>query len=292
MKANAKCIPCILKKQKLRATHIEGSFRQKAFLDEANRVIYEEAKENSAPFLSYQMDVLFEKYGTLEDYTEIKKKYNQYMLSKEEQIYQAIRNHEDPIIEGIKYISAGNYIDFGALDIVDDTILETLIEKASDDTLSENEIEYFKKDLERAKNLVYLCDNCGEIVCDKAFIRVLKEIYPKLHITCIVRGQNVLNDATIEDAKMVGLDTLCTVLGNGTRIPGTVCDEINSESREAIKNADMILSKGQGNFESMYGEHLNTYFCFLCKCELFVQRFGLRQFESVFIREDHIKKNL
>lgn len=139
--------------------------------------------------------------------------------------------------------------------------------------------------LERASKLVYVTDNCGEIVLDKQLIRFLKEQFPNLEITALVRGKQVLNDATIEDAQQIGLTELVPVMENGTGIAGASMRAINEESRKALENADVILAKGQGNFESLYGCGLNVYYLFLCKCDWFVRRFGLTKNAGVFMRE-------
>lgn len=136
--------------------------------------------------------------------------------------------------------------------------------------------------------MVYLTDNCGEIVLDKILIRFIQEIYPKLKITVIVRGKNVINDATMEDAEEIGLTKQVRCIGNGNSAPGTVFRDLSEEAKQVLTNADVIISKGQGNFESMVGEGFNPYYIFLCKCELFVRRFGLQQYETVFVKEERL----
>ena len=101
----------------------------------------------------------------------------------------------------------------------------------------------------------------------------------------LVRGKAVLNDATMEDAKQIGLTEMVSVLGNGSGIAGTAFAKISEEARKVLKEADVILAKGQGNFESMYGCGLNVYYLFLCKCDWFVKRFGLTKNAGVFLRE-------
>ena len=171
---------------------------------------------------------------------------------------------------------------------VNKEVLASLLEKASLEQVPEDEFREFRSDLKRAETLVYLTDNCGEIVLDKLFIRHLKKEFPRLQITAMVRGSDVLNDATMEDAEATGLTALVPCIGNGSSAPGTVLKNLSSDARRLLLDADMIIAKGQGNFESLYGEGLNPYYFFLCKCELFVQRFGLKQFAPVFAREDRI----
>ena len=206
----------------------------------------------------------------------------------EDEIEQKIESASDPLMECIRYVCAGNYIDFSAVENVNKEVLASLLEKASLEQVPEDEFREFRLDLKRAETLVYLTDNCGEIVLDKLFIRHLKKEFPRLQITAMVRGSDVLNDATMEDAEATGLTALVPCIGNGSSAPGTVLKNLSSDARRLLLDADMIIAKGQGNFESLYGEGLNPYYFFLCKCELFVQRFGLKQFAPVFAREDRI----
>lgn len=86
----------------------------------------------------------------------------------------------------------------------------------------------------------------------------------------------------------MGLTELVPCIGNGNGASGSVIKRFGKEARQLLLDADMVISKGQGNFEGLFGEGLNPYYFFLCKCELFVRRFGLKQYESVFIKEERI----
>ena len=211
------------------------------------------------------------------------------LLDREREIERRIRKSDDAIKECIKYICAGNYIDSSAVENVSEQVFEMLLNKAEQETVAEEEYSRFINDLESARQLVYLTDNCGEIVLDKLFIRFIQERYPSLHIHVIVRGKDVINDATLDDAREVGLTELVPCTGNGNGAPGSVIKRFDKEARQLLLGADMVISKGQGNFEGLFGEGLNPYYFFLCKCELFVRRFGLKQYESVFIKEERIR---
>lgn len=137
--------------------------------------------------------------------------------------------------------------------------------------------------------MVCLMDNSGEIVFDKIFISLIKEIYPEIIIDVVVMGKPVHNDATIIDAEEVGLSKIANVIDNGTDIPGTQLNEINIEVKEKIDNADLIISKGQGNFETLFGCGKNIYYIFLCKCDLFTKRFNMEKFQGIFINESNVK---
>ena len=119
-------------------------------------------------------------------------------------------------------------------------------------------------------------------------VKTIKELYPQIDITVITRGGEALNDATLEDAISVGMDKLTRVIGNGVAVPGTELKQISAESLNYIKNADVIISKGMGNFETMSSCGMNVYYIFLCKCDYFERRFKLPRLTGVFIRElDH-----
>lgn len=289
MQANSRCWACLFHKEEQTVRPFPDEKKKKEYLREVLKLLYDHGQTGSAPWLSMKIGEIYDRYfEKTTDYAAIKQKYNQYMLSKETIVEENIRNSDDLIASCIKYVCAGNFIDFGTGIKVDDSILEDLLQKAKTETVDEKELKQLKNDLATAKELVYLTDNCGEIVMDKLFIKILKEQYPHLHITAIVRGKPVINDATMEDAKQVGLTDIVDCIGNGAAMPGTHISEISEEARDLILNADVVIAKGQGNFEGLYGEKVNPYFLFLCKCELFVKRFGLKQFSSVFAKEDEI----
>ncbi len=289
MHANSMCISCILSKQEKLIRDFTDEDKKLEYIRQVLEILSQHGCTESSPWIAEQINHLYEQFWEMrKDYASIKHQYNQLLLDKESDIVCKIKNSEDCLKECIKYVSVGNYIDFSAVDNVNEKTLESLFEKVNDEHLSQ-EYQYFKEDLDKSKTLVYLTDNCGEIVLDKIFMRFIKEEYPDLQITAIVRGECVINDATLKDAEEVGLTEVVRCIGNGTAAPGTVFKCLSEEARLALESADMIISKGQGNFESMYGEGFNPYYIFLCKCELFVRRFGLPQYEMVFAKEERIE---
>ena len=115
--------------------------------------------------------------------------------------------------------------------------------------------------------------------------KILKEKYPNLDITVIVRGYPVVNDATMEDAEEIGLTDLVRVIGNGSNVGGTWIPGITSEARDLLYDADLIIAKGQGNFETLNDCGLNIYYLFLCKCDLFQRRFHAENLQGMFLNE-------
>jgi uncharacterized protein with ATP-grasp and redox domains len=174
------------------------------------------------------------------------------------------------------------------MDSVDEAKLTALLEE-SPHRISPDLPAYadLRADLAKARRLVILTDNCGEIVMDKLLTETIHRLYPNLGITVLVRGGEVLNDATMEDAVQIGFDRMegITVLGNGDRLAGTDLTRISPEARAAITEADLILAKGQGNFETLQGCGLNIYYAFLCKCRFFADRFGVPVYTGMLVRE-------
>lgn len=290
MQANSMCISCLLSKQEKMIRSSEDESKKSEYLHQLLKLLYDHGQTSSAPELAEQINILYKNiWGVEEDCTKIKHQYNQLLLKKEPELEAKIYKASDPVQECIKYVCAANYIDFSAVADVNEATFEKLLKKAAAESVDQDEYILFKQDLSTAQNLVYLTDNCGEIVLDKIFIKCLQRTYPDLQIHVIVRGFNTLNDATMEDAMEVGLTDIVPCTGNGNAAPGTVLKRLNEESLTLLNEADVIISKGQGNFESLYGERLNPYFLFLCKCELFVRRFGLEQYASVFKKEERIK---
>ena len=227
-------------------------------------------------------------YAPHSRYTSVKKEYNRLMLDMEASLEETIRNSEDPLETALLYARIGNYIDFAALSNVNSDTVLSLLKEDNKEPLNAQEYLHFRKDLSAASRLVYLTDNCGEIVLDKLVIILLKELCPELDITVIVRGFPVINDATMEDAQDIGLTELTTVIGNGNEVGGTWLPHISSEAREALESADLIIAKGQGNYETLHDCGLNIYYLFLCKCKWFQYQFNAKPLQGMFINERRI----
>ena len=116
-------------------------------------------------------------------------------------------------------------------------------------------------------------------------IKTIKKQFPHLKVIAMVRGNDVLNDVTIEDVQQVGLDQICEVITNTYPMAGIDLNHIDQNTYELLHHADVILAKGQGNFESLCGCGLNIYYLLLCKCSLFAERFEMPLYQGVFHKE-------
>ena len=241
----------------------------------------------TTPQVSEKMNTLRQEiFGSVMDYTDIKKHYNQLMLDYFPYMEEKVDAAENHLKMAIQYAMVGNYIDFGALENVNERELKEKLDEAVNIQIDALMLEAFCEDILQAKRLVYFTDNCGEIVTDKLLISALREINPNLYITVIVRGKPVLNDATLEDARDVHMEEVAQkVMGNGTGMPGNVIGAISKEAMDEVESADVLISKGQGNYEGLSGCGLNMYYFFLCKCEMFMRRFEVEQFTGIMTRE-------
>lgn len=289
MKVSAECMHCLVKRQAEGIKKYKDEEKKAEYLAKVMGIVAENWMEEPAPVLLSKIGRLHEEYfGKPFSFEELKKGYNEMLMEKEAEIRQKITKAADPLALALRYSQIGNYIDFGALGSVDDAKLVEFLKEAVELPLSEETYEKFRENLKTAKKLVFLTDNCGEIVLDKLLLETIAKDFSQLECKIIVRGEPVLNDATMEDALQVGIDACGEVIPNGTNIAGTYIPWLSDEAREAMGNADLLIAKGQGNFESLHGCGLNIYYLFLCKCQWFMERFGLPQFSGVFINESDL----
>ncbi|MDO4555438.1 MAG: ARMT1-like domain-containing protein [Lachnospiraceae bacterium] len=295
MEISSACMLCLMGKQKDVISNCSDEKKKQDYLKKAFFRFSQAGPDDCAPVLHADLNkIAKETFENVKSYQEEKDHYNQLMLAILPEIEKKIRNSKDPLEAAIKYARAGNYIDFGAVAEVKEDQLFIILEQATEEELSPDTYTALKEELSKASQFVYVTDNCGEVVMDMALIKLLKELYPKLMIQVLVRGCEAINDATIEDAKFIGLTKVSKVIGNGSDVPGTALQRISTEALQILEKADLIFAKGQGNFESLYGAQkgYTVYYLFLCKCDYFTEKFGLKKFSGVFMREQQTKTEI
>lgn len=286
---NSYCTQCLLKKHLTNYPDTATEEERLTYIRRLFSILTDIAPGESSPVVVNRILTLQkEMFDQFVDYTDIKNHFNQLMLEQEDWIYADISSAPDPIRRAVQYVMKGNYIDFGVLSDVNSEKLMELLSQAKDQAIDDQIFEELIQDLTSAKNMVLLTDNCGEIVLDKLLIRTIISQFPELQIHVIVRGGHALNDATMEDACQVGLPDLVKVIGNGTCLQGTYLPDISKEARDLLEQADVILSKGQGNFESLQYCGLNIYYLFLCKCDLFTKRFHTHLYNGILTNDRYV----
>jgi uncharacterized protein with ATP-grasp and redox domains len=225
--------------------------------------------------------------GIADPYRVIKNRFNAMALEMMPDLEAEIENAADPLFRALRLAVAGNVIDLG----VKGGIGEGEVRSAISNTLTEpfhGDIDDFRNAANKASNILYLADNAGEIVFD----RLLIERLSPARVTLAVRGAPVLNDATREDAEVAGLGDLVEVIDNGSDAPGTILADCSEDFRLHFDAADLIIAKGQGNFETLSDEAANIYFLLKVKCPVIAAHVGLPVGTHVAIHKPSPKKAL
>lgn len=280
------CKDCLLNSQMKKAAKQFGEEKAEVFKTEAINLAEKSPAEYCAPLLMRDFDGLARRlFGEGLNYAEEKRQFNQAMLAIEGELYAKAAASENPLNEAVKLAMAANFIDFTKISAFDGGTVTAVLQAAERATPSEATLALLSNELEKAKTIVYLHDNCGEIVLDKILIRLIKEKHPQVKIYSVVRGAPVINDVTQEDAAQVGLGEFATVVENGANIPGTYLKEINAYTKSLLDSADVIISKGLGNLETFSGEGYSVYYMLMAKCAHMAERFSVNLMDTVLYKE-------
>lgn len=231
--------------------------------------------------------IIKEVTGDLDPYLQVKEKYNREALDLYPYLKSLVQNAEDKFSMAVKIAIAGNIIDFGSRSTSEDLNLKDSLEEVLSQSPAINHMDYLKSEIEKASNILYLADNTGEIVFDRVFI---EHILPE-NITLAVRGKPILNDANYEDVVFVGLANLVKVIDNGDDVPGTYLESCSKEFQEAFNSADLIISKGQGNYETLSDVEKNIVFLLRAKCDCVSREIGCN-FHDILVISKHYAKTI
>lgn len=282
---NSHCVDCLLSKHIANARELgdeETAFR---FAKAVMQLILDAGPEVNSSMLSGPINKLYmDFYGLPQDRHQAEKlESNRFVMARLEDIRRRVREAGDPVLTALQYAILGNYIDYSALGkTVSFEVLEGMLAQPEKFAFDKEDYAKFCRDLERAKSLLYITDNAGEIGFDWVLAEQLQEKYPNLKITFCVRGFPIHNDATREDYQYMGIPF--PVIDNGSDAAGTDLSSISREAKTAMANADVILAKGMGNTETLWGSAYNIYFAFLVKCKRFQQVFGKPHMTPMFCK--------
>lgn len=266
MRTFEKCFPCFIRQAK-RVVKISGcdEHMEEQAVQKIN-VMLESADPAKTPpeHAIVVYDILKELTGIEDPYKEIKKQSNENAKAVISDIRDKIRGREDRLMAAARLAMAGNIIDYGAAETFD---LEKIIGECLTVPLAVDYSEKFIQmvnSIRKGTSILYLLDNCGEIVYDTLLLEILQE--HGADITMVVRSGPVINDALMEDALSVGLDSYGLIMENGLVCPGTPVHLCSDELQEAFKKADIVISKGQGNFETLSEAGREIVFLLTIKC--------------------------
>ena len=286
MKITNDCKICLAEKYSKKCPNSLSVKEKEAFRLVVDRIIDENSDVSAPEIVEKINEYRLANFGEIEDYSEIKRFFNALMLTYEGKMRSVTDASDDPLCRAIQYAMGGNFIDFGAMNSVDEDKLCEILDSSSSIEIDKAILESLRTDIKSAKNIVFFTDNCGEIVADKVLMSEIKRENPNACLVAILRGAPILNDATLDDAEQVGLSFVADrVMDNGNPVAGNVISRASAEALDEILRADVLIAKGQGNFETLSGCGLNVYYAFMCKCDLFVNRFDVPLYTGLLIKE-------
>ena len=238
----------------------------------------------SPPAMAQQMHhVIAELTGARDPYAAIKSQCNRRALELYPELSRRIAAADDQLAAGVRMAIAGNIIDFGAASYVDEGTVTRTIEEAWNAPLLGSSVDELRDALAGARDVLYLGDNAGEIVFD----RLLIEQLPAARMTYVVKVGPIINDVTRVDAESVGLTDIVEVIDNGSDAPGTILDTCSEAFRRRFAAADLIISKGQGNYEGLSDSAGDIFFLLKVKCQVIARHLGCELGSLVLKRSSH-----
>lgn len=281
MNLDAECYPCMMS-QAYRAallSGLEGEPLREAM--RATAAILEKVDTSlSPPQVAVRFyDRVKEISGVEDPFRELKKESNEKAMALLPRLRQEVIRHPDPLGIALKAAAAGNIMDFGAHADPGD-LGENLDRVLGRDPFIDHSA-FLRQDLGRSSKALLICDNAGEIAMDRLLCEVLLDAFPELDLTAAVRGGPAINDALMEDARQVGLDGICKVITTGLAMAGIDMGRCSPDFRKNFEAADIILAKGQGNFETLDDREENIYLIFQVKCDCVSRSLRARKGEAV-----------
>ncbi len=215
-------------------------------------------------------------------YCAVKADSNRIALDLLPRLRERIGLTKDPFEAAVRLAIAGNIMDFAIMSSLDTPFIVQTMDDALKRPLGIDNIKELSAAIDAASSILYLCDNAGEIVLD----RLLLEQLPRERVTVVVRGAPVINDATIEDADTAGIMALAKVMDNGSDVPGTLLGDCSEELRARFWQADLVISKGQGNYETLSEIDREVFHLLKAKCSISARDLGCEIGELVAVRKD------
>ncbi len=274
------CIPCFIR-QALDAARLSTDDKQ--IHEQVVREVLILAKDldmsQSPPVMGQKIHRLIrELVGTEDPYRNVKRQFNNTALK----LYPKMRTHiiesKNMLETAIRLAIAGNIIDFGVNSKLHKSDLEKAISECLAAEFSNMQLGPFEQALNDAEEILYIADNAGEIIFD----RLLIEQLPMGKVTVVVKGSPVINDATMEDAVLAGLPRIVEVIDNGSDGPGTILETCSQVFADRFEKADLVIAKGQGNYETLSDIDKNIFFVLKAKCPVIAQDLGCEVGEMIF----------
>ncbi|TFH40714.1 MAG: DUF89 family protein [Chrysiogenales bacterium] len=272
MRSSLECLPCLVRQAMEAARHaardeaeMEALLRK--IMARLSRMDFREPPPAVAQGIHR---IIRRRTGVADPYREAKMRFNAMALEFLPSFEKIIEASADPFTAALCLAVAGNVIDLGAKGDLTEREAFDAVKQALEEPLA-GDLEGFRATALSAASILYLADNAGEIVFDAPLLRVL----PEARVTVAVRGKPVINDAVMDDAMAAGIADIVPVIENGSDAPGTILRDCSMAFRKAFRGADLIIAKGQGNYETLCDEDAPLWFLFKVKCATIAGHCGL-----------------
>lgn len=231
---------------------------------EAARLLSEGDPEQTPPEAGeglYKM--IYRMAGDPDPFREMKQDQNRAVMDILPWLRKTIASASDPLSMAVRLSIAGNCVDPGAQASWD---LEESVTRAIESEGDLTDYEKFARKLTESNHVLLIADNCGEIVFDLVLIEGIRQERPEVEVTVAVRSAPIINDVTMAEALEVGLDRVARLVESGSEMPGTVLRRATPEFQALFESADVVISKGQGNWETLEDSAREVFFMFQAKC--------------------------
>ncbi len=276
------CIPCFIR-QVLDAVRMTSDDQQVQLqvLRQALRLASSVDLTQSPPAMAQQMHRYIRELTANQDpYVELKDKFNKIALQMYPDLRIRIEQSPDPLEMAVRLAIAGNIIDFGVTSNIEESQVQKTVAESLEAPLDLDNLAVFKKAVAKAESILYLGDNAGEIVFD----RLLVEQLPYQKIAFVVKKSPVINDATMEDALITGMTDVVEVIDNGSDAPGTILESCSEQFRDRFDRTELIIAKGQGNYETLSDVDKDIFFLLRAKCSVAARHIGCEIGDMVLLR--------
>ncbi|HTP06149.1 MAG TPA: ARMT1-like domain-containing protein [Nitrospirota bacterium] len=263
VKTELECLPCFFGQitRTLNYAGVNGD-RLRSILRKAEEIIARASLDEVPARTTTRIHRILREETGVDPYKQVKDSYNRIALERLTRLRSMAAEMPDRLEGGVRIAIAGNVIDFGIYESVD---LDRSLSESFVLPLSSSDYHNFAQAVANARRILYLCDNAGEIVFDRVLIETLRD--RGKDVTAVVKGSPVINDATLDDASTAGLTECAVVIDNGNDGIGTLLEACSQQFMDAYRSADLIISKGQANYETLVQEKdARTFFLFKVKC--------------------------
>ncbi len=274
MKAHLECIPCLLRQasEAIKMSTDDDVVRKETLKEVMDYLLYENWDKTTSELATKVHRIVKKNTGNEDPYKQLKEKYNKAASELYPGLDLMVKNSEDRLLTAAKIAVAGNVIDLARGVDVD---LRQEVQKVLESEFAVNDLDLLERLALKSKNVLYLADNAGETFFDKVLIKELSK--RGINVTYVVKGAPILNDATLQDAKIAGIDSIAAVTSTGTDSIGTLLDYCSKEFLMKFKNSELVISKGQANYESLSDvKDKKIFFLLKVKCPTIAEDIGTR----------------